>query len=188
MYCQVISNLQQDYIADCVHSVEQAGKCMNHWLNVVPCTANNSILGRNEFWDMVLLRYQITPKDLPTACNDCGKKYILQHALQCKKGGLIGGNHDDYHNDLRLVASQAYSPSSVHNNPLITKGWDTEDRVQNLAKQPAPVKTINQKDKENNGLLYSDLMIWHLWQSQIDTIIDVQITNTDAKLYISWPL
>eukprot|EP00957_Ditylum_brightwellii_P063225 4799160-Ditylum_brightwellii.AAC.1 len=66
MYCQVIYDLQQDYTADQVRSVEHAVKCTNHWLHVVPYAANNSVLGRDEFCNMVLLRYQITPNDLPT--------------------------------------------------------------------------------------------------------------------------
>eukprot|EP00957_Ditylum_brightwellii_P202372 15329844-Ditylum_brightwellii.AAC.1 len=31
-------------------------------------------------------------------------------------------------------------------------------------------------------------MIRHLWKHQVDTIIDVRITDTDAKSYISRPL
>eukprot|EP00957_Ditylum_brightwellii_P023859 1799652-Ditylum_brightwellii.AAC.1 len=87
LYMQVLSELQARYTADYVHSIKRAGKCMNHWINVVSCTANNSVLGKDKFQDMILLWYQITPKDLPTICNGCGKKHSLHHALQCKRGG-----------------------------------------------------------------------------------------------------
>ena len=161
---------------------------MNHWINVVPRTANNSVLGKDEFRDMIMLRYQITPKDLPTVCDGCGKKHSLHHALQCIKGGLIGGRYDDYRDDLGLVAGQAYSPSSIRDDPRVKKGRETEDRSKKLDPQDAQVTTITNKDKQKDDGLYGDLLIRHLWQSNTDTIIDVRITDTDAKSYISRPL
>eukprot|EP00957_Ditylum_brightwellii_P058067 4403627-Ditylum_brightwellii.AAC.1 len=87
LYTCVLSKLQENYTADWVRSVERAGKCMNHWINVVPRTANNLVLGKDKFCDMLMLQYQITPKDLPTICDGCSKKHSLHHALQCIKGG-----------------------------------------------------------------------------------------------------
>eukprot|EP00957_Ditylum_brightwellii_P140902 10733591-Ditylum_brightwellii.AAC.1 len=99
---------------------------------------------------MILLWYQITPKDLPTVCDRCGKKHSLHHALQCKKGGLIRGRYDDYCNDLGLIAGLAYSPSSICNDPKVQKGQDTDDRSKKLDQQEAPVTTISKKDKEKD--------------------------------------
>eukprot|EP00957_Ditylum_brightwellii_P109470 8349211-Ditylum_brightwellii.AAC.1 len=45
LYMHVLSDLQAEYMADHVYSIERAGKCMSHWINVVPCTVNNSVLG-----------------------------------------------------------------------------------------------------------------------------------------------
>eukprot|EP00957_Ditylum_brightwellii_P025867 1956998-Ditylum_brightwellii.AAC.1 len=96
LYTGVLSDLQSEYTANRVRSVERAGNCMNHWINVVPHAANNSVLGKDKFHDMVMLRYQITSKDLPTICDGCDKKHSLRHALQCIKGGLIRDRHDGY--------------------------------------------------------------------------------------------
>eukprot|EP00957_Ditylum_brightwellii_P089099 6784846-Ditylum_brightwellii.AAC.1 len=49
------------YTEDCCCSVEMAGKAMNNWLTVVPPTANNTILSKEEFRDQELMRYLITP-------------------------------------------------------------------------------------------------------------------------------
>eukprot|EP00957_Ditylum_brightwellii_P002750 211353-Ditylum_brightwellii.AAC.1 len=52
LYTGVLTDLQADYTADLVQSVEHAGKCMDHWINVVQHTAKNSVLGQNEFCNM----------------------------------------------------------------------------------------------------------------------------------------
>eukprot|EP00957_Ditylum_brightwellii_P010389 785768-Ditylum_brightwellii.AAC.1 len=91
---------------------------MNNWLTVVPHTANNSVLNKEEFRDQVLVRYFITPQGLPTICA-CGKCHTLNHALQCKVGGLIGGRYDEARDDLGCVATQAISPHAVCNNPRV---------------------------------------------------------------------
>eukprot|EP00957_Ditylum_brightwellii_P117339 8949286-Ditylum_brightwellii.AAC.1 len=68
-YKQVLTNLQADYTADQVCSAKRAGKSMKHWINAVPLTDNNSVIGQDEFCDIVLLS--------------------LQHALQHKKEGSL---------------------------------------------------------------------------------------------------
>eukprot|EP00957_Ditylum_brightwellii_P001001 79979-Ditylum_brightwellii.AAC.2 len=103
--------------------MERAGKCMNHWINVVHCTSNNSVLGRGN----------------------------LHYALQCMKGGLIGGRHDDYCNDLGLVAGQAYSPSSIYDDP-----------------KEVPVTTTTKQDKEKDGALllgYQSRNLFYFYRS-----------------------
>eukprot|EP00957_Ditylum_brightwellii_P112791 8598952-Ditylum_brightwellii.AAC.1 len=49
LYMQVLSELKAEYMADPVCSLDRACKCMNHWINMVPCTANNSFLGKDKF-------------------------------------------------------------------------------------------------------------------------------------------
>eukprot|EP00957_Ditylum_brightwellii_P027452 2075157-Ditylum_brightwellii.AAC.1 len=113
LYTGVLSDLQSEYTADQVRSVERAGKYMNHCINVVPRTANNSVLGKDTFCDM-------SPSHPPM-----------------HKGGLIGGRQDNYRDDLGLVAGQAYSPSSIHDNPRVKKGQETKDRSKNLTHKKA---------------------------------------------------
>eukprot|EP00957_Ditylum_brightwellii_P009879 745451-Ditylum_brightwellii.AAC.1 len=90
------------YTEDCCCSEERAGKAgkaMNNWLMVVPRTANNMILNKEEFRDQVLMRYFITPNGLLTICA-CGKHHTLNHALQCKIDRLVGGRHDEARDNL----------------------------------------------------------------------------------------
>eukprot|EP00957_Ditylum_brightwellii_P110340 8415930-Ditylum_brightwellii.AAC.1 len=53
--------------------------------------------------------------------------------------------------------------------------------------EEANVHVIQQKDRDKEGSLYGDLMIRHLWKRQVDTVIDVRITDTDAKSHILHP-
>eukprot|EP00957_Ditylum_brightwellii_P133293 10163395-Ditylum_brightwellii.AAC.1 len=92
---------------------------MNNWLMVVPRTANSTILNKEEFRDQVLMRYLITPNGLPTICA-CGKRHTLNHALQCKIGGLIGRDN------LGCVATQAISPNAVCNNHRVQPFQDSK--------------------------------------------------------------
>eukprot|EP00957_Ditylum_brightwellii_P141758 10800982-Ditylum_brightwellii.AAC.1 len=91
---------------------------MNNWLKVKPCTANNSVLNKEELQDQVLMRYLIAPNGLPTgfACDKC---HILRHALQCKIGGLIGGQHNKARDNLDCVLTQAISPYVVRDDPRV---------------------------------------------------------------------
>eukprot|EP00957_Ditylum_brightwellii_P195659 14907946-Ditylum_brightwellii.AAC.1 len=98
---------------------------MNNWLMVVPRTANNSALNKEEFRDQVLMRYLITPDGPLTICA-CGKCFTLNHALQCKIDGLIGGRHNKARDGLGCVSTQAISPHPVHNNPRVRPCWDSK--------------------------------------------------------------
>ena len=50
-----------------------------------------------------------------------------------------------------------------------------------------PEVTIKSTSEQATGLS-GDLQIRHLWQHQTNIIIDIRVTDTDAKIYISLPL
>eukprot|EP00957_Ditylum_brightwellii_P162587 12380516-Ditylum_brightwellii.AAC.1 len=144
--------------------MEKSTKCLNQWLTVVPNAENNSILGKDEFCDTVLLR-------------------LLDHSLP-----------QQIKNDLGLTASQAYTPSAIRDNPKVltcqecSVAGECPETTRPQAPQDLPAKVIKPKDKEKDPNIYGDLLIHGLWQAQTDAIIDVQITDTNAKSYISKPL
>jgi hypothetical protein len=51
-------------------------------------------LSAQEFRDALFMRYGITPPDLPDSCDGCEARFTLQHALGCKKGGLVIFRHN----------------------------------------------------------------------------------------------
>eukprot|EP00957_Ditylum_brightwellii_P146082 11123351-Ditylum_brightwellii.AAC.1 len=55
-----------------------------------------------------------------------------------------------------------------------------------MTKEDKDTVCIHQKcDKDKDPDLYGDLMIKHLWKRQTDCILNISITNTDTKPYIS---
>eukprot|EP00957_Ditylum_brightwellii_P032964 2499687-Ditylum_brightwellii.AAC.1 len=114
---------------------------MNNWLTIVPLTANNSVLNKEESRDQVLMRYIITPNSLPT----------------CKIGGLIGGQHDRARYNLGCVATQEISPHAVHNDPRVQPCWDNKlgknAKVagKNKALEVADVQVLQKKTKKKGA-------------------------------------
>ena len=37
----------------------------------------------------------LIPQDIPVTCDGCGKRFSIEHALSCPKGGLVLEWHDD---------------------------------------------------------------------------------------------
>jgi len=65
------------------------------WLNVLPIARNHFDLTSSEFRDALAIRYCRPLLDCPSNCDGCGSPFTLQHALSCKKGGLIIRRHNE---------------------------------------------------------------------------------------------
>ena len=88
----------------------------------MPSTINGTELSSQEFRDALLMRYSITPPDLPQNCDGCGARFSLQHALGCKKGGLVILRHNDVKSELMELGQKALTNSAIRDEPLITPG------------------------------------------------------------------
>ena len=51
------------------------------WISAIPHRLNITELSREEFWDNLRLRYGLMPQDIPTTCDGCGKKFLIERAL-----------------------------------------------------------------------------------------------------------
>ncbi len=65
------------------------------WLSVLPSTVNGTELSAKEFRDALTMRYGERPSNFPTHCDGCDAHFTLQHALACKKGGLVIFRHNE---------------------------------------------------------------------------------------------
>ena len=65
------------------------------WLTTLPLKSETDFsLNKREFYDALSLRYRWTPKYLPSMC-PCGKRFDVDHAMSCMKGGFVHRRHDD---------------------------------------------------------------------------------------------
>ena len=59
------------------------------------------------------------PQDIPATCNGCGKKFLIEHALSCPKGGLVLVRHDDAAKEWGALGARALVPSDIAYEPKI---------------------------------------------------------------------
>ncbi len=59
------------------------------------------------------------PKGLQDRCDGdgCGKGFTVEHALSCKKGGLVNMRHDDGRDEWAHLCSLALSEARVGTEP-----------------------------------------------------------------------
>ena len=59
------------------------------------------------------------PQDIPTTCDSYGKKFLIEHALLCPKGGLVLAQHDDTEKDWEALRYRALIPSAITYKSII---------------------------------------------------------------------
>jgi hypothetical protein len=64
-------------------------------------------LGTHKFRDTISMRYGDAPPDLPVRCAGCNATFTLQHALACKKGGLVIFYHNKIRDELVNMTGKA---------------------------------------------------------------------------------
>ena len=91
-------------------------------------TVNGNELGAQEWRDAAFLRYGLEPPDLPKHCDGCNARFFICHALDCNRGGLVTARHNELRDGVADLASRAFTPSHVRNNPLIYQGCAVRGR------------------------------------------------------------
>jgi hypothetical protein len=160
------------------------GQQTGAWLSLLPSTVNGTELSAQEFRDAVSMRYGLVPPDLPQKCDGCDAPFTLQHALCCKKGGLVISRHNEIRDELIHMAGKAMTPSAIRDEPLIRTGRVAEKTM------TCPTIGIDSKLKENDVTGESDrgdLLLRGFWARGTDCIVDVRVTDTDAKSYCKRP-
>jgi hypothetical protein len=149
------------------------------WLSVPPSTVNGTELSAQEFHDALSMRYREAPPDLPASCDGCGALFTLQHALECKCGGLVIFCHNEIKEELVHMSAKAFTPSAVRKEPLIRHG-----RVAEREKTFTSMQTTKESDDDGNGKdKHGDILIRGFWARGTDCNLDVRVTDTDAKSY-----
>ena len=121
------------------------------WLTALPLAHHHFDLSATEFRDALALRYNRPLLKLPANCDGCGAATNLEHALDCKKGGLVTQHHNEVR-DVIDLSSLVYK--EVIKEPIV---------------QEADVTS-----------LIADLSIRGVWQPQTVGLFDVRVTDSDA--------
>ena len=87
------------------------------WLTVLPLQKYHFDLSPMQFRDCLAIRYLRDPLCLPPRCDGGRAIMSLQHALDCKKGGLIIQRHDEIRDCIGDMAAQVWSP--VTKEPVV---------------------------------------------------------------------
>ncbi|KAL1462001.1 hypothetical protein WDU94_013856 [Cyamophila willieti] len=81
----------------------------SNWLSVLPIRKDHFDLSANEFRDALAIRYNREPPAMPNSCDGCGdKQFSLQHALDCKAGGLITRRHNEIRDLMGELCDKAW--------------------------------------------------------------------------------
>ena len=137
------------------------------WLTVMPTARNGNELCAAEWRDGIAFRYGLEPKGLQPRCDGCGERFDADHALKCKKGGLIIRRHNDVCGELQRLAEMNW-PGTVL-EPVIRNG------------NPS----LPEGHAERDGLVGDLLVRGGVHTPQTDAILDVQVIYLNAPSRIS---
>ena len=79
-------------------------------------------------------RYGFGVFNTPSHYDDCNSKFLITHALDYKRGGLIHARHDESHDSFGCLACAGFQSSNVRDEPQIN-----------------PCRAIGGKDERNEG-------------------------------------
>ena len=92
----LLSKMEQllTYLEKSPRCLDRSREC-GSWLTTMPNTFNGTVLSAEEFRDSLRLRFGLQPKGLPAMSDGCGAKFGVEHALNCKAGGMVLLRHDN---------------------------------------------------------------------------------------------
>ena len=109
-----------------------------------------------------------------------GCLWSMQHAMSCKKGGLVNARHNILRDQWHNLLAVATTPSGCTREPRIHM---RERRPRPVANRETPCppalppQTPTTKEERGNVSCYS------FWAKERDTIFDVRITDSDAATH-----
>jgi hypothetical protein len=152
------------------------------WLSTIPDRFSGTELTREEWMDNVAIRYGRRPANLPDHCDGCGAGLTMEHALSCKRGGLVGIRHDDVRDEWAHLCSIALTDSRVVIEPTIFYGNGSragETNATPTSPHHAGTAMTTTLGDEARG----DVLAHGFWNRGRGTVFDVRICDTDSRSY-----
>ena len=94
-------------------------KGASNWLTSLPIREENYVLNKREFYDAIRMRYRWPLKFIPTTCA-CGKRFSVDHALSCLKGGFVHQHHDEIRDLFGQTATEISNDVEIEPNLLLS--------------------------------------------------------------------
>ena len=115
--------------------------------------------------DACYIRYGWTLLDLPTTCGGCGHAMSLQHALDCRTGGL----RIIQHNEVRDTLAQCMRDAG---HTVV----EIEPQLQPLTGEVFDYKSANKEDEAR-----SDIKCYGFWSNMRQAYFDVKVVSPFAR-------
>lgn len=144
-------------------------KGASSWLSALPLKSENYALNKREFYDAIRMRYRWKLKFLPTICV-CGKRFTIDHAMSCVKGGYIHQRHDELRDTLAKISEE------------ISNDVETEPHLQPLTGE----KLSNSANSTDEATL--DISVRGFWQRGQRAFFDVRVFNPFALTHLNQKL
>ena len=136
------------------------------WLNALPLVEEGYSLNKREFFNAVSLRYIWRLSRLPTNCA-CGKKFDVDHAMNCSKGGFIHKKNDGVRDMVAKILDE------------VTYDVQIEPQL-----QPLTGETL-QPGANTEAEARLDIAARGFWTRGEKAFFDVRIFNPFAKTHLS---
>lgn len=140
------------------------------WLTTLPIKDEGFTLNKQEFWDLIRLRYGWYLSRMPQICT-CGSRFDVHHALICKKGGFITLRH----NKIRNLTANLLSK--------VCKDTRVEPQLQKLSGEVLHERTANRSDEAR-----LDISARGFWTTGQVAFFDVRVFYPNAKRHVSQSL
>ena len=154
-----IVDKQTPELARTINQLAEPGA--SSWLAAKPLKEQGFNLTRSEFKDAIRLRYDMNLQNLPSKC-PCEKKFTVNHAMNCHRGGFINARHDSIRN------FEAHMLKKVCNDVQIEPPL-----------QPVVGMTFNPSANVSNEARL-DLRAKGFWREGQNGFWDVKFTNAEA--------
>ena len=153
-FCQLLplfDSLQQRAI------LQAKDSNISSWLSVLPLAFSQIDLSAQESRDGLALRYKKPLLSVPSVCDGCGAQFSIEHALDCRFGGLVSCRHNEVRNAFGDLASLIWSP---------------------VTKEP-----IGRDSSDGTDALIADLCVHGAWEPQTKALFGIRVVDTDAWSY-----
>ena len=138
-------------------------KGSSSWLTSLPLAEEKFVLNKREFYDALYIRYRWNLKRLPINCS-FGKKFTLDHAVSCLKGGFIHQRHDEIRNLIAKTLDDVYKEVAIE-PPLA----------------PLTGKVLGKSELNVSDEARLDIAARGFWQKYEMAFFDVRVFNPFAK-------